>query len=218
MNDIIIHPVYFPSILNFALMINSGKLLFEVSDFYEKQTYRSRMYIQSANGKQLLSVQVLHTHTDGKQLYKDVKISHDFDWQKNHWRSLETAYRTSPYFEFYEDDLYPLFHHKEKYLVDLNLKIFDKLTDMLDIEKKYQLTESFQPDYKDYSDFRYLKNAKKTLPVVANIPKYTQMFSDRLGFMPNLSILDLIFMEGPNSLTYLENIYGLTKSEKADTL
>ncbi len=205
MNNIIIHPTYFPSIYSYSKMIFADKLKFEIMDFYEKQTYRNRMYIQSANGKQMLSVQVKHTHTDGKQVYKDVIISYDFDWQKNHWRSLETAYRTSPYFEFYEDDLFPLFHNKIKFLYDLNLKIFEKLNDILDLENSYELSKEYINNT-DYKDFRFLKNAKKKLSSTDSFPKYTQMFLDRFDFMPNLSILDLLFMEGPNTISYLENL------------
>ncbi len=208
MAKIIIHPTYFPSIYSYSKMIFSDELIFEVMDFYEKQTYRNRTYIQSANGRQMLSVQVKHTHSDGKQLYKEVEISHDFDWQKNHWRSIETAYRTSPYFEFYEDDLYPLFHHKEKYLVDLNLKIFEKLNEILEVNKSFVLTSEYIKNV-DYQDFRNLKNAKKSIIQDDNFPKYTQMFLDRFDFMSNLSILDLLFMEGTNAITYLEKINNL---------
>ena len=202
----IIHPTYFPTILSYALMTSADKVRFEVMDYYDKQTYRSRMYIHSANGKQMLSVQVKHTHTDGKQLYKDVKISNDFDWQKQHWRSLETAYRTSPYFEFYEDDLYPLFHRKFDYLVDLNLASIEKINELLEIEFDYDKTTEFVENYEGEKDYRYLKNAKKPPEIVKELPKYTQMFDDRNGFIPNLSILDLLFMEGPNAVMYLEKI------------
>ena len=202
----IIHPTYFPSIVSYATMLKQEQLTFEVMDFFEKQTYRSRMYIHSANGKQMLSVQVKHTKTDGRQVYRDVQISNDFNWQKLHWRSLETAYRTSPYFEFYEDDLYPLFHQKEKYLVDFNIKTIETLNEMLDVSFNYDKTDKFVMNYEGEQDNRFLVNAKKKLPIEADLPKYTQMFDDRNGFMPNLSVSDLLFMEGPNALTYLENI------------
>ncbi len=208
----IIHPTYFPSILSYAMQIKAGSVLYEVMDFYEKQTYRNRMYIHSANGKQMLSVQVKHTHSNGKQLYKDVQVSNDFNWQKLHWRSLETAYRTSPYFEFYEDDLYPLFHQKHKYLIDLNIIAIQTVNDLLDIELPYQKTTEFQKQYSGRQDYRFLKNAKKEPEIIGSFPKYTQMFEDRNDFMPNLSILDLLFMEGPNAVTYLENISKLAEN------
>ncbi len=203
----LLHPTYFPSILSYALMSTADKIIFEVHDFYEKQTYRNRLYIQSANAKQMLTVQVKHTHSNVKQIYKDVLISHDFDWQKLHWRSLETAYRTSPYFEFYEDDLRPLFDKKYTYLVDLNIDSIQIINDLLDINIPYQFTDKYLADYgSEIEDLRYLKNAKKEPGIVADMPTYTQMFQDRHPFMPNLSILDLLFMEGPNSHSYLEKI------------
>jgi len=207
----LIHPVYFPGILSYALMVTADKVLFEVSDFYEKQTYRNRMYIQSPNAKQMLSVQVKHTHADGKQLYKDVRVSNDFDWQKLHWRSLETAYRTSPYFEFYEDDLVPLFHQKFKYLIDLNMEIMAVLNRLLEVEMPFEMTTQYQETYTGTEDLRFLKNAKKQPEIVKDFPVYTQLFQDRHPFMPNLSVLDLLFMEGPNALTYLEQISELWK-------
>ena len=123
-----------------------------------------------------------------------------------HWRSLETAYRTSPYFEFYEDDLYPLFHQKEKYLIDLNIKSIEKLNEMLGVDFQYDKTNEFKSEYPDMQDFRTLVNAKKSNLSPEIFPKYTQMFDDRNGFLPNLSVLDLLFMEGPNAVTYLENL------------
>jgi len=202
----IIHPTYFPSIVNYAAMIQAKQVLFETMDFFEKQTYRNRMYIHSANGKQKLSVQVKHTHTDGKQIYKDVLVSNDYDWQKLHWRSLETAYRTSPYFEFYEDDLYPIFHKKFKFLIDLNIKTIETLNNLLEVDFQYNKTGEFMSEYKEMADFRHLKNAKKKLQIEDELPIYTQMFNDRFDFMPNLSVLDLLFMEGPNAISYLEEI------------
>ncbi len=212
----LLHPTYFPSILTYALMQSADKILFEVNDFYEKQTYRNRLYIQSANAKQMLSVQVKHTHSDGKQLYKDVLISHDFDWQKLHWRSLETAYRTSPYFEFYEDDLRPVFEKKYTYLVDLNIDSIQTVNQLLDLSKDFELTKTYQPDYGDkVEDLRFLKNAKKEPSIMEKMPFYTQMFQDRHPFMPNLSILDLLFMEGPNTVNYLEKIARLWADQSA---
>ena len=206
---ILIHPVYFPAILPYALMTSGNKILFEISDFYEKQTYRNRMYIQSANAKQMLTVPVKHTRSDGKQLYKDVTVSYDFNWQKLHWRSLETAYRTSPYFEFYEDDLKPLFEKKYRFLVDLNLESIRIVNDLLDLQITYELTETYREQYDDTEDLRLLKNAKSEPAIVKEFPPYTQMFFDRHDFMPNLSILDLLFMEGPNAVDYLKQIRTL---------
>jgi hypothetical protein len=211
MEKIIIHPAYFPNIIQFSHIVYADDVLFEVNDFYEKQTYRSRMYIQSPNGKQALSVPVKHTKSDGKQYFKDVKISPDFPWRKLHWRSLETAYRTSPYFEFYEDEIKPLLFNDLHKLVDINLTIIHKLLNIIGADRKTNMTQSYKESYDDYNDLRQLKNAKVDLPIAKELPPYTQIFSDRFDFMPNLSFLDLLFMEGPNSISYLEKVYELTQ-------
>jgi len=211
MERVLIHPSYFPNILQFSQLVFSDEILFEINDFYEKQTYRSRMYIQSPNGKQALSIPVKHTKTDGKQYFKDVIISSDFNWKKLHWRSLETAYRTSPYFEFYEDDISEVFNTKKDKLYEFNLEIIKKLFEILEVEKKFLFTTDYQKNYTDFKDLRHLKNAKKNIDIEEKYPVYTQIFSDRFEFMPNLSILDLLFMEGPNAITYLEEIYTLSR-------
>ncbi len=213
MEKVILHPAYFPNIIQFSHLVYADEVLLEINDFYEKQTYRSRMKIQSPNGNQLLSVPIKHTKSDGKQYYKEVKISYDFDWQKLHWRSLETAYRTSPYFEFYEDDLLPLFRQKTEKLVDLNLRIIQRLFEILEVERTFILSTEYINHYVDYKDLRFLKNAKTPLEIEGKLPHYTQIFSDRFDFMPNLSIADLLFMEGPNALAYLEEVYKITKDK-----
>ena len=105
----LLHPTYFPTIASFSLIIKEPCVM-EVSDNYQKQTFRNRTYIYGANGKQLLTVPILHTGGEtGRQLYKNVKIDNNVSWQKLHWKTLQTAYRTSPYFEFYEDAISPDF-------------------------------------------------------------------------------------------------------------
>ena len=97
----LLHPTYFPTIASFSLIIKEPCVM-EVSNNYQKQTFRNRTYIYGANGKQLLTVPILHTGGEtGRQLYKNVKIDNNVSWQKLHWKTLQTAYSTSPYFEFY---------------------------------------------------------------------------------------------------------------------
>jgi hypothetical protein len=165
-------------------MLKQDNLQFEVMDFYEKQTFRNRMYIHSANGKQMLSVQVQHTHKNEKQIYKDVLLSSDFDWQKLHWRSLETAYRTSPYFEFYEDDIYPLFHQKYKYLVDFNIKTIEVLNQMLDESFAYKKTDKFVMNYEGEKDYRFLVNAKKHWQLKQNCPNIPKCLTTETVLCP----------------------------------
>ncbi|SFU56058.1 WbqC-like protein family protein [Pustulibacterium marinum] len=202
----LLHPTYFPSIAQFSVIVKSDAIVFEKFDNFQKQTYRNRMYVYGANGKQMLSIPIKHTGKDGRQLYKDVKVENDFPWQKQHWKSLQTAYRTSPFFEFYEDEIAPLFEKKQEYLLDFNISTFETISDCLQLETDYSFTNSYATeitDNDDLTDFRKLVNAKKI-----NTPSfdtYTQVFDSKEGFLNNLSILDLLFNEGPNSLTYLED-------------
>ena len=103
--SILIHPTYFPSVSHFVAMLQADAVVFETDDNFQKQTNRNRMYIYSANGLQLLNIPVKHSKNI-HQKYRDVKIENDFNWQKQHFKSLEAAYRTSPFFEYFEDEFY----------------------------------------------------------------------------------------------------------------
>lgn len=203
MNQILLHPTYFPSIVSFSFLVSNPCVL-EVSDNYQKQTYRNRTYIYGANGKQLLSIPIQHTKTDnGRQLYKDVKIDNATSWQKIHWKTLETAYRTSPFFEFYEDDLVEIFQKKFNFLIDLNLKTISCLLSCLQVDIQRDTTQSYQENYDNLQDFRFLCEAKKEKEI--DQEEYYQIFSEKHGFIKNLSVLDLLFHHGNLSHDYLLN-------------
>ena len=200
--NILVHPTYFPSIAHWIVMVKADSLCFEIKDSYQKQTYRNRTLIYGANGKLSLSVPVIYSQNN-RQLYKDIKISNDSNWQGLHWKSLLSAYRTSPFFEFYEDELAPLFQEKQEYLLDYNFKCIETIFDCLQINSEYNKTTSYKKDLVDIHDYRYLVNARKEK--IYSFNEYTQVFSNKHGFLTNLSILDLLFNEGPNTLTYLES-------------
>ena len=197
--DLLIHPNYLPSTSQFLLMINSKKVIFEINDNFLKQTYRNRTYIYGANGKLLLSIPVIHSQKNRKK-FKDVKISYDQNWLSQHWKSLEISYRSSPFFEFFEDKLICLYNKKEKYLVDFNLKSIKILLEMLQINLEYDFTNSYQENYSSISDYRI--NSENFNEI--KIDKYTQVFQSKYGFINNLSVLDLIFNEGPNAINFLK--------------
>ncbi|NAS29865.1 hypothetical protein GTQ40_02670 [Flavobacteriaceae bacterium R38] len=199
----LIHPGYFPSIAHFVVIAkNTDQLLIEMEDNYQKQTYRNRLYIYGANGKQVLTVPIKHSG-ENRQKYKDVKIENNFDWQKQHWKSLQTAYRTSPFFEFYEDELQPLFEKKHNFLLDLNFQTIDLISECLQLDFIFDKTTSYEKEPQEIHDFRKLIIAKKE--TTYSFEKYTQVFQDKHGFIENLSILDLLFNEGTNAISYLEN-------------
>ena len=176
--------------------------MFEINDSFLKQTYRNRTYIYGANGKQTLNIPVIHSQKN-RQKYKDVKIFNEDKWQSNHWKSLLSAYRTSPFFEYYEDELQPLFHQKADYILDFNLKCFEVICDCLQLDLNISKSTSFEKYIEYKADFRHLANAKKEQ--LQKFDTYTQVFSNKHAFISNLSILDLLFNEGPNTLNYLES-------------
>ncbi|HEY5687180.1 MAG TPA: WbqC family protein [Yeosuana sp.] len=199
--NILIHPTYFPNIAHFVAIVKADKLTFEYDDNFIKQTYRNRTYIYAANGKLLLNIPVVHTQKN-RQKYKDVSISQETHWQSHHWKSLLSAYSTSPFFEYYKDELIYLFENKTKYLLDFNLNCLEAICDCLQFDLEYSKTHDYQKIVKDTTDFRYLVNAKIEDP---QFEPYSQVFQDKHGFINNLSILDLLFNEGPNALSYLES-------------
>ena len=202
MESILIHPTYFPSIVQMAAMVQSKKVVFEMDDNYQKQSYRSRTYIAHSNGKLLLNIPIKHSKDGSKQKTKDVVIENSFPWQVQHWKSLESAYRTSPYFEFYEDELKPLFFKPTTSLIAFNLEALDLICELLDINIDYTFTTEYfkNPPQKD---LRYLVNPK--LKTDFKLDPYFQVLTKENEFLPNLSILDLLFNEGPNAVMYLEN-------------
>ncbi|MGC6431315.1 MAG: WbqC family protein [Jejuia sp.] len=200
--NILIHPTYFPNIAHFSAIAQAKEITFEWADNFVKQTFRNRTYIYGANGKLLLNIPVIYSQNK-RQLYKDVKVFNAENWQLQHWKSLESAYRTSPFFEFYEDELKPLFFEETVYLFDFNLKCFNTICECLQLDITPLKTQSFEKEITDTKDLRHLVNAKKE--PTFNFEPYTQVFTNKHGFISNLSILDLLFNEGPNALSYLES-------------
>ena len=200
MNSLLL-PTYFPSISHFAVMTQSENITFEMEDNFQKQTNRNRTYIYSPNGIQLLNIPVKHSKT-AHQKTKDVLIENEFDWQKQHFKSLEAAYRSSPFFEFFEDDILPVFEKKHTFLMDLNMEVLDIVTNCLRMKFEFHKTTEYFPAPENVSDFRYLANGKKD---ANSFEKYTQVFDDKHGFINNLSVLDLLFNEGKFAMDYLKN-------------
>ncbi|WP_417800360.1 WbqC family protein [Tenacibaculum sp.] len=196
-------PTYFAPISQYAAIYQSDAITFEIEDNYQKQTYRNRCYIYGANGKLALNIPVKHKISEGRKKTKDTLVENDFPWQQQHFKSLQSAYRSSPFFEFFEEDLLKIFNKKYTYLQDLTIDTHLFVCDALEIEQQFNKTTSYELLPKN-TDFRALAIAKKGIEI--EMDTYIQMFDDKYGFIPNLSILDLLFMEGANTISFLEKI------------
>ncbi len=201
MQNIILPIFYLPPISWFSEYINTeNNVILEQFETFPKQTYRNRTNIFGANGRLSLIIPVRNTE---KKLMKDIEISYQENWRKSHWKSIESAYKSSPYFEFYEDKFRVLYQQEEKYLLDFNIKCLETVKKILKIEKAQSLNDEFSKCPLEV-DFRGKFSPKKETEY--DMEEYYQTFSDKLGFLKDVSILDLICNKGPESISYIKNV------------
>jgi hypothetical protein len=201
---LLIESQYFPNIACYKNLVKHNTLMIEKYEHYQKVSFRNRCYVAGPNGRILLSVPL----TKGKNqrtLMKDVKISNDEPWQSQQWKTLVSAYRRSPWFEYHEDDLGELYNQPFEFLLDWNMACFEWANKVLGIsELDVQFTTEYKKSYE-----AGVEDARDQLEPGGDFtglaPEYTQVFQDRTGFLPNLSILDLIFCEGKRGLDILKN-------------
>lgn len=200
-NTAILPLFYLPPVSYFTLLKQlSPSFLIEKQEHFPKQTYRNRASIYSPNGKLDLIVPVIKgskVHT----LLKDVKISYDFNWQRSQWMGLQSCYRNSAYFEFYEDELAPFYHQKFDYLFDYNTQLLTWVLQKLKLPDTLQFTTKYLDNVVPEMDFRNYMNPKKINEIAPN-KTYYQVFEDKHQFIPNLSIADLLFNQGPQAKLY----------------
>jgi len=188
-DNFLLSTAYLAPIEYYVVLANSERILLEQHEYYEKQSYRNRCRIATANGIMDLSIPV---DSAGKTPIRDLRISDHNNWQTHHWRSIETAYNSSPFFEYYADDFRPFFEKKWLFLWDFNLALFNKTLELLDIETKIELTEQYKPETSDnFLDLRAAIHPKKEISLL--LKPYYQVFETKFGFMPNMSIIDLLF-------------------------
>jgi hypothetical protein len=193
-------PTYFGPISQFSKMVKFDEIIFETKDNLQKQSYRNRCYIFGANGKQMLNIPLQKKKTAHKQKTKDTLVDNSEKWQDQHLKSLKASYNNSPFFEFYEDELQTIFKKEYRFLHDINFATFLFFREALQLETKYSTTLEYQSNEIE-NDFRTLANVHYKSEEKSK--KYIQMFDDKHGFLPNLSMLDLLFMEGPNAISFL---------------
>ncbi len=202
----ILSSTYFGPVQWYQKLAGSDTVYLEQHDHFIKQTYRNRCVIATTQGPQALTVPVESPQglrIDKTEL-KDVRISDHGAWRHLHWHALQSAYGESPFFEFYADDLRPFFEKRWDFLFDFNLAITRKMCELLDIEPHIELTEAYMPCREDAVDYRDAIRPKHPLPDVSFSPRpYYQVYQQKFGFLPNLSILDLLFNEGNEAVLYL---------------
>ena len=204
MTTAMLQTTYFGPVQWYQKLQHYDHCLIEQHDSYQKQTYRNRCLIATANGVQALTVPVSCDSVAGtdKCQVKDVRISDHNQWRRIHWNALQSAYSESPFFDYYADDIHPFFEKKYDYLVDFNEAIRQKVCELIDIQPDVEYTKAYV-NIAD-NDFRNVIHAKhpKADPDFEARP-YWQVFQHRHGFLANLSILDLLFCMGPEGVFYL---------------
>ncbi|MCB0687456.1 MAG: WbqC family protein [Saprospiraceae bacterium] len=199
---------FLPSIYFFSVF-SQKEITLEQMENYQKRSFRNKCVIASANGPLLLTIPLKKGKHEGQKI-REVKIAYDEDWQKLHLSTIQTAYRNAPYYDFYIDKLHSLYQHADEYLFNFNLLLIRKIAPLLSLS-----TFNFTNEYVECCqgiDLRGVITPRNYHQI--RMPKYNQVFEDRLGFLSNLTILDLLFCLGPESINYLKSV-DLTEALKA---
>lgn len=206
---ILVEPHYFPSISFFAFALKRQKVCWELFQHHRKGTFRNRCHIVGSQGVQRLSIPLLKGK-NSQLPFCEVKIAYFENWQKEHWQSIRTAYGKAPFFQDYSPYLAPLFEQEVEYLAEWNIATTQTIFKLLQIPVDTSKTTKFEAETSpEILDLRDQILPKKSLETFNNYqysaPQYGQLFVDRLGYIPDLSILDLLFCAGPQSILYLNN-------------
>lgn len=195
---------YLPSIEFFKNLqhFKDESILIEQEEHFPKQTFRNRTRIAGPNGILDLTVPIKKNKgSKGHTPYKDIRIANDDNWQRIHWLSLETCYRSSAYFEFYEDEFAPFYQKKFDFLIDYNQQLLNVLLKLLKFPLDYNFTDEYEKTYLGLVDLRGEMHPKK--PSAYQNKPYYQVFEDRIGYLPNLSMVDLLFNQGPQAMKFV---------------
>ena len=199
MQKICLSSAYLAPVEYYSEIAKADVVFIESHDYYLKQTYRNRCLIAAANGLMALSIPVEKVSGE-KVLTRDVRISDHNGWQLNHWRSIESAYNSTPFFEYYKDDLLPFYEKKWTFLVDFNREMQATILELLNLHVEIKQTTEYKNELDDsFLDLREAIHPKKEDQPI-NYKPYYQVFDQRYGFQPNLSIIDLLFNMGNESI------------------
>ncbi len=200
---------YWPNLHYFFYVLNASIINIEQFDNYSKQSYRNRTQILSANGILNLSIPIKKNKSE--KVINSIEISYKEDWQKNHWRAITSAYKNSPYFDFFEEDLKVFYSNKYNLLIDYNTDQLEFIVKVLKQKKDIQLTKQYERNPESVIDLRTIIHPKQSYlsdKLLANKldQSYYQTFENKISFTPNLSILDLLFNKGLHTIDYLKSI------------
>jgi hypothetical protein len=192
----------FPNIEWWCRMMAADAMHFDIAEHFEKMTYRNRYYIAGANGLLKMSIPISGGR-EHRAPMQETGIDNKSLWQKQHWRTIVSAYNNAPYFEFYKDSLEKLFTDNFERLFDFNLSTVHWLKQQLDLKFEETLLDTYHPKYPEAKgDLRAMKPGRESCND-CDFPIYYQVFEERTGFLPNLSLLDLLFAEGPFTARWL---------------
>ena len=197
---VLVSTAYLPPAEYFSLFQKADEILIEREENYLKQSYRNRCYILSAHGIQLLTVPV-YLGSLHKTSIKDIRIDYSKRWQKVHLGAIVASYNSSPYFQYYFDDIEKIISGNFEFLIDLNMKLTELILKMLKIKAKPAWSSHFEPAVNEAYDYRYRLTPKKISEY--KVKEYLQVFSGKNGLVQQLSVLDLIFNTGPEASSYL---------------
>lgn len=204
---VLLSSAYWAPVQYYTKLCRYPEVWVEAHEHYVKQTYRNRCVIASPNGTQALTVPIVKPETD-KCPIKDIRISDHGNWRHLHWNALESAYRNTPFFEYYADDFLPFYTRKWDFLLDFNEAICRKVCELVDLAPKVSRTPAYGMIAGDVAcdDFRMSVSPKADyrLDAAFSPVSYYQVFQERFGFIPNLSMADLLFNMGPESIFVLQ--------------
>lgn len=203
MGTIFLSTAYLAPIQYYCKLFSFASIMIETAENYLKQTYRNRCLIATANGIQALSIPIEKPNTE-KYLTKDIRISDHGEWRHLHWNALVSGYGMSPFFEFYQDDFAPFYEKRFDFLLDFNEQLMQLVCNLLDMQPQINYTSDYQALVEN--DFREIIRPKHPIADKTFNPKpYYQVFHNKYPFLPNLSIVDLLFNMGPESLLILRD-------------
>ena len=200
LGSVLLSSAYLGPVSYYRAVASSDHVCVEQYDHYHKQTYRNRCRILTGNGVMDLSVPVVNT--GGKMCVKDLRIAYMENWQQVHWRAIASAYNSSPFFEYYRDDLEPFYTRKTEFLIDLNMELMRVVMDLIGLKTEVSLSDDYLEGTSSIHDLREAFSPKS--PTSSPLKPYYQVFDQKFGFVSDMSVLDLLFNMGPESILCLK--------------